>query len=204
MGTNNISIVMKPQNEIVDYIIPDDDFDFHSYRILLLLNKCGTVRDNVSKTPILFGRSKFAFFDFLIRNPFYFEKLIENKVGKAKKQAMLERIALKSYERDVSLSIMSKHIRGPWDPRYDNIFSYLVSKQLIIVKYDFASKSSLTREFMLILTDLGWTVSSSILEEQPIWVSRMDVLNAIFPANTTEKLIEDTIRQLFPELILGL
>jgi hypothetical protein len=199
---NNISMVMKSKEEIVDYIIPDDDYDFHSYRILLLISKCGVSKENLSDYPLIYGRNKFAFYDFLIRNPFYLEKVIYKLSGKSKVQQLVDRLALRPFEKNISFSAMIKYLRGPWDPKYDNILSYLVSKQLITVKYEYLSEASTIREFILELTTLGNEISESIIKEQPLWVARMDILNSLFPPNTTEKYIEKTIKEFFPELVL--
>jgi hypothetical protein len=193
---------MKPKSEIVDYVIPDDDYDFHAYRILLLINKCGVLKDTLSPYPFIYGRSKFAFYDFLIRNPFYLEKVITKTAAKTKVKTLIDKLALRSFEKEMSFSAMVKYLRGPWDPKYDNILSYLVSKQLLNIKYDFLSSSSTSREFILGLTALGFEISKTISEEQPLWVARMEVITSLFPNNTTENHIEKTIKEFFPELII--
>ncbi|UPG66089.1 hypothetical protein [Metabacillus endolithicus] len=97
---------------------------------------------------------------------------------------------------------MIKYIRGPWDHRYDAILNYMVSKKLIKVHFSNFNKSK--KAMCLTLTELGIDISEQIIEEEPVWVSRMEIINAIFPKNATNERIDDYIRKHFPSLMLGI
>lgn len=201
---NNVSIVMKSKSDLIDYVIPDDDYDFHAYRILLLINKCGVLKDHISKYPFMYGRTKFAFYDFLIRYPFYLEKVIRKIAAKAKSNILTEKLSLRTFEKGMAFSTMVKYLKGPWDPKYDNILSYLISKQLLNVRYASLTDTDVSdkRQFIMELTNLGFEISSKISNQQPLWVSRMEIITSLFPQNTTENYIEKKIKELFPELVL--
>lgn len=194
---NRVEMETVPLEKRVSYTDPDDDYDFHAYRILLLLRICGSKRDGFFSHHSLYGRRKFSFFDFLIRYPFYLLKVIE----KSNKKYLASLINLKDYERERAFSPMIRYIRGPWDHRYDSIFNYMISKKLIEVKYDYYSKTQ--KAFMVSLTELGTEKSDEIMEIEVEWVRRMEAINAIFPENATNGFIENYVQEKFPSLILG-
>lgn len=195
---NDLVMDTAPLEKQKEYIQPDDDYDFHTYRILLLIRVCGIINKPFFSNYTIYGRGKFSFFDFLIRYPFYLKRLIDIE----KKTKLLEGLKLKSFETERALSPMIKYIRGPWDHRYDAIFNYMVSKGLVKVEFTNFNKSK--KAMCLTLTDLGIKISEQIIEEEPVWVDRMEIINAIFPKNTTNERIDGYIRKHFPSLMLGI
>ncbi|MFD2216583.1 hypothetical protein [Metabacillus endolithicus] len=195
---NDVMMETVPLEEQTEYIQPDDDYNFHAYRILLLIRICGIINESYFSNPTIYGRGKFSFFDFLIRYPFYLKRVIEIE----KKPQILDNLKLKPYETERALSPMIKYIRGPWDHRYDAILNYMVSKKLIKVHFSNFNKSK--KAMCLTLTELGIDISEQIIEEEPVWVSRMEIINAIFPKNATNERIDDYIRKHFPSLMLGI
>ncbi|MED1948705.1 MULTISPECIES: hypothetical protein [Brevibacillus] len=194
---NNVQMETVPPHLRTAYIDPDDDYDFHAYRILLLLRICGTKRDGFFSNPTIYGRRKFSFFDFLIRYPFYLMKAID----KSNKKYLASYINLNDYEKKMAFSPMIRYIRGPWDHRYDSIFNYMISKKLIDVKYDYFSKSQ--KAFLISLTPLGAEKADEIVEVEKEWKMRMETINKIFPSNATNDYIEKYVQKEFPSLILG-
>jgi hypothetical protein len=186
-----------PLEEQKEYSHPDDDYDYHAYRILLLVRMCGIERPDFFNNYTIYGRSKFAFYDFLIRYPFYLEKALRIK----NKTSLIKTLELKPYETEEAFSPMIKYIRGPWDHKYPDILNYMVSKNLINVHYSHFSKTQ--KAFCITLTELGLEKSEIIIEEQPIWTRRMKAINAIFRKDTTNQKVEEFIREHFPSLILG-
>ncbi|RNB79748.1 hypothetical protein EDM56_28465 [Brevibacillus fluminis] len=195
---SKVQMEVEPIENQILYVKPDDDYDFHTYRLLLLINVCGLVVESVSTTPLLYGRSKFAFYDFLIRYPFYLEKVINN----SKKKKLSDKLNLNDYEKVDAFSPMINYLRGPWDPRYDSIFNYMVSKNLIQIKYTKITPSG-DKQFCIILTDLGMEISNEVHEIEGKWVHRMEIINEIFPKKSTNARIDKYIAEFFPELILG-
>lgn len=194
---NNVEIKTVPLEKRISYIDPDDDYDFHSYRILLLLRICGGTRDGFFTHQTLYGRRKFSFFDFLIRYPFYLVKVID----KSNKNYLTSLLNLQEYEKESAFSPMIRYIRGPWDHRYDSIFNYMISKKLIEVKYGYYSKTQ--KAFMVSLTSLGTETADEIKEIETEWVGRMEIINAIFPIKATNDFIENYVQEKFPSLIFG-
>jgi len=195
---NEIVMETAPLDEQKEYIQPDDDYDFHAYRILLLIRICGIINEPFLSNYTVYGRGKFSFFDFLIRYPFYLKRVIDIE----KKTKLLNDLKLKSFETERALSPMIKYIRGPWDHRYDAILNYMVSKGLIKVEFTNYNKSK--KAMCLTLTELGVQISQQIIEEEPVWVDRMEIINAIFPKNATNERIDGYIRKHFPSLMLGI
>ncbi|MBS4203529.1 hypothetical protein [Lederbergia citrea] len=195
---NDVIMETAPLEEQQEYIQPDNDYDFHAYRILLLIRICGIINEPFFSHNTIYGRGKFSFFDFLIRYPFYLKRIIEIE----KKPKLLDGLKLKSFETERALSPMIKYIRGPWDHRYDSILSYMVSKKLI--KVDFTNFNKSKKAMCLTLTELGIQISEQIIEEEPVWVDRMEIINAIFPKNATNERIDGYIRKHFPSLMLGI
>ncbi|NRF34942.1 hypothetical protein HRF58_09515 [Bacillus velezensis] len=185
-----------PIEEQQEFIHPDDDYDFHAYRILLLIRICGIINEPYFSHYTIYGRGKFSFFDFLIRYPFYLKRVVNIE----KKPNLLGNLKLKSFETERALSPMIKYIRGPWDHRYDAIFNYMVSKGLIRVNFTHFNKNK--KAMCLTLTELGIQISEQIIEEEPVWVDRMETINAIFPKNSTNERIDRYIRKHFPSLML--
>ncbi|WP_214626557.1 hypothetical protein [Paenibacillus agaridevorans] len=183
--------------EQVVYVEPDDDFDFHAYRILLLIRTCGIIKEPFFNNYTIYGRRKFSFFDFLIRYPFYLQKVIQ----KSGKHYLLNIMHMQPYETEKAFSPMIKYIRGPWDPRYESIFNYMICKKLIEVK--FSNYSIGQKAFCISLTSLGLEISEKIRDIEKEWSTRMDVISKIFADNTTENFMEKYIIENFPELILG-
>jgi hypothetical protein len=199
LSKNRIGLdVLDPSNQI-KYVKPDDDNDFHSYRILLLIKMCGIIKEHIAPYEMLYGRRKFAFYDFLIRYPFYLEKVVERS---KKKKILVKLLDLKPYERSEVFSPMIKYIRGPWDFSYDNVFNYLISKELVEVNYKFINKND--QEFTISLTSLGNEKAIQIKEIETTWVNRMNIINNIFRIDTTNKKIDEYISQNFKELLIGL
>lgn len=195
---NEIVMATVPLDEQKEYIQPDDDYDFHAYRILLLIRICGIINEPFFNHFTIYGRGKFSFFDFLIRYPFYLKRVIDIE----KKPNLLDDLKLKSFETERALSPMIKYIRGPWDHRYDAILNYMVSKGLIKVEFTNFNKSK--KAMCLTLTELGIEISEQIIKEEPVWVDRMEIINAIFPKNATNERIDGYIRKHFPSLMLGI
>jgi hypothetical protein len=194
---NNMRMETVPLHEQISYIDPDDDYDFHAYRILLLLNICGIIKEPFFSYASIYGRRKFSFFDFLIRYPFYLMKVIE----KSNKGYLASLINLQESEKEHAFSPMIRYIRGPWDHRYDSIFNYMIGKKLIEVKYANYSKSQ--KAFIVSLTKLGTEKANEIKDLENEWVSRMNVINLIFPQNSSNDSIEKYVQENFPSLILG-
>lgn len=196
---NNVRMQVKPINEQKNFIRPEDDYDFHAYRILLLIYTCGRIINELNDCPLLYGRNKFAFFDFLIRYPSYLKKTIEIK----NKGFLFEKLNIQSYEEEVVLLPMIRYLRGPWDQRYDNLFSYMISKRLIQVKIDKITPKSNKGIFCLMLTKLGNEVAQQISLLDKEWTSRMEIINKLFGKNATNETINKFIETNFKELIIG-
>ncbi|AHX21937.1 hypothetical protein [Bacillus bombysepticus] len=195
---NDVIMETVPLEEQMEYVQPDDDFDFHAYRILLLIRISGIINKNYFGSYTIYGRGKFSFFDFLIRYPFYLKRVIEIQ----NKPDLLDKLKLKSYETERALSPMIKYIRGPWDYRYDAILNYMVSKKLINVHFSKFSQSK--KAMCLTLTELGIEISEQIIDEESVWVDRMEIINTIFPKNSTDERVERYIKTHFSSLILGI
>jgi hypothetical protein len=186
-----------PLKEQKDYQHPDDDFDFHAYRILLLIFICGILKPAFFDNYTIYGRGKFSFYDFLIRYPFYLEKAlrIRNKENKIKD------LEIKPYETEKAFSPMIQYIRGPWDHKYPDILNYMVSKNLIIVHYSYFNASQ--KAFCITLTDLGLETAQKIQAEEPIWTKRMEAINAVFRKDAQNQTVEMFVSEYFSILILG-
>ena len=199
---NNVGIVVTPFSEQKQFIRPDEDPDFHAYRILLLIKRCGIIKSDISMRPIIYGRSKFAFYDFLIRNPYYFQKLhLSNKAAKS----LFSKIVFEEHERTMlEFTDMIAYIRSPWDMNYDNYFNYMISKDLIKIRYAaITNTKGAIKQFIIILTDLGFKTAQEIEAKEPKWCQRMDVISAMFKPNATNKRVETYIKKHFPELIIS-
>jgi hypothetical protein len=197
MGENEIKMHVVPESERENQVHPDDDYDYHTYRILLLLRICGIKKENYFDSPTIYGRQKFAFYDFLIRNPFFLKKVIQIK----NKKDLEKKLVLKSYENEEAFSSMKKYIRGPWDHRYEEIFNYMVSKGLVTVDFNNYTKSN--KALCISLTKLGVEVADKIKKEELEWEKRMGIINALFQKNTTPESIESFILDHFPSLVIG-
>ncbi|WP_246188019.1 hypothetical protein [Paenibacillus tengchongensis] len=197
LAKNNMIPETAPLEEQVVYLDPDDDFDFHAYRILLLIRICGIIKEPFFANHTIYGRRKFSFFDFLIRYPFYLQKVIE----KSEKHHLFNILDIRSYETEEAFSPMIKYIRGPWDPRYESIFNYMICKNLIEVK--FSNYSTSQKAFCISLTSLGLEISEQIRDIEKEWSTRMEIIGNIFSDNTTDNFIEKYVIKNFPELILG-
>lgn len=196
---NNVKMQVKPFNEQKNFIRPEDDYDFHTYRILLLIYICGRVINELNDYPLLYGRNKFAFFDFLIRYPSYLKKTIEIK----NKVCLVDELNIKSYEEEGSLLPMIRYLRGPWDKRYDNLFNYMISKKLIKVKIDKITPKGSKVVFCLMLTKLGNEIAQQISLLDKEWTSRMEIINKLFGKKATNETINKFIEINFKELIIG-
>ena len=198
LTSNNVSMYVEPIENQINYIKPDDDYDLHTYRILLLLLKCGIVKQVVSSHNLIYGREKFAFCDFLLRYPYYLYVVVQI----CKKPELLEKINLKPHEQFEVLTPMVRYIRGPWDFRYNQIFSYMVSKRLVDIRFTNTTKSG-KKQFCIVLTSLGTKVAKEIEHIEKEWVNRMDVITKIFPNRTANEKIKEFVQMNFPELTLG-
>ncbi|WP_033829728.1 hypothetical protein [Bacillus andreraoultii] len=196
---NNMGLDVIPPEQQIKYIKPDNDFDFHSYRIILLIKICGIIKSDISPFESLYGRRKFAFYDFLIRYPFYLEKVCKIK---NKSEEVISSLDLKTFEKEEVFSPMVKYIRGPWDFEYENIFNYLISKDLVNVYYGNVTKSQ--KQLILTLTESGNSLALKIKEMENVWVRRMEVINKLFRVDATNKTIDDFIEKNLEELFKGL
>ncbi|MFE4039627.1 ABC-three component system middle component 4 [Priestia sp. YIM B13489] len=197
LRNHELKMETVPLKEQKDYQHPEDDFDLHAYRILLLILTCGILKPGYFNSYTIYGRGKFSFYDFLIRYPFYLEKALVIK----NKKAYIKNLEIKSYETEEAFSPMVQYIRGPWDHKYPNILNYMVSKDLIAVNYSYFNKSQ--KAFCITLTNLGIEIAQEIKKEEPIWVKRMEAINALFKKNTQNQTVEQFVREHFPKLILG-
>ncbi|OXS72072.1 ABC-three component system middle component 4 [Priestia filamentosa] len=195
---NQVTMEVAPLEDQKSYVEPDDDYDFHAYRILLLIRVCGLINRPFFSNYTIYGRGKFSFYDFLIRYPFYLKRIIE----KQKKEQLMEDLKLREYETERALSPMIKYIRGPWDPRYDAILNYMVSKKIIKVHFSNFNKSK--KAMCLTLTELGAEISEQIKERETDWVNRMEIINSVFTKKATNERIENYIKKNFPSLMLGI
>jgi hypothetical protein len=186
-----------PTKEQKDYHHPDDDFDFHAYRILLLVLICGALKPAFFENYTIYGRGKFSFYDFLIRYPFYLEKALRIK----NKENKIKDLEIKPYETEDAFSPMIRYIRGPWDHKYPDILNYMVSKNLINVHYSYFNNSK--KAFCITLTELGLETAQKIQIEEPIWTKRMEAINALFRKDAQNETIELFVREHFSTLILG-
>lgn len=122
---------------------PDDSLEFHASRLLFLLYYAG------GRAKQIEGRTKLAKMDFLIRYPTYLveaTKIInQQKSGQSSWKPAVADIA--PVARPESRMIRFKY--GPWDPRYYDIFSYLVAKDFILIQ------PSKTKGDVFQLTDKG-------------------------------------------------
>jgi len=194
---HDLKMETVPLKEQKDYQHPDDDFDFHAYRILLLIFICGILKPTFFDNFTIYGRGKFSFYDFLIRYPFYLEKALRIK----NKEDKIKDLEIKHYETEEAFSPMIRYIRGPWDHKYPDILNYMVSKNLITVHYSYFNKSQ--KAFCITLTDLGLETAQKIQTEEPIWTKRMEAINAIFRKDAQNQTIEMFVREHFSTLILG-
>lgn len=199
---NNISMEVKSLESQFTYIKPDDDYDFHSYRILLLIYICGIQNIAISDFKLIYGRWKFAFYDFLIRYPFYMEKTIKVKIPQKKQNAFLEKLDINSFETTIAFSEMSNYLRGPWDHNYYNIFAYLASKDLLKISHEKVTPKG-TNVFCIYLTELGTNTAMKIFQFEDLWCNRMQLINEIFKENTSDNYIDRFIGKEFPELKIG-
>jgi hypothetical protein len=95
----------------------EDSLEFHAARILFLINYAGGDEKQIE------GRVKLAKMDFLVRYPTY---LVE--------AARIRRVKtnIKPIARPESRMIRYKY--GPWDPKYYDVFAFLVAKGLMIIR----------------------------------------------------------------------
>lgn len=194
---HDLKMETVPLNEQKDYQHPDEDFDFHAYRILLLIFICGVSKPVFFDNYTIYGRGKFSFYDFLIRYPFYLEKALRIK----NKENKIKDLEIKPYETEEAFSPMIRYIRGPWDHKYPDILNYMVSKSLITVHYSYFNSSK--KAFCITLTDLGFETAQKIQIEEPIWTKRMEAINTLFRKDAQNKTIEMFVREHFSTLILG-
>lgn len=195
---NNIIMEATPLNQQREYVQPDDDNDFHAYRILLLIRICGMTKESYFTNYTLYGRGKFSFYDFLIRYPFYLKRILESE----KKKDLLEKLILQPFETEQALSPMIKYIRGPWDHRYTDILNYMVSKRLI--KVHFSEYAKKKKALCLTLTELGTDIAEKIMEQEETWTNRMKMINQVFGLDATNDRIEKYIKKHYPWLMLGI
>lgn len=198
-SNNNLIMEVKPISEQKKYIFPDNDLDYNSYRIILLLHICGVKKEKYFENNVIWGRTKFSFYDFLIRHPFYLKKVIEVVAAKSKQKKLLEELNLTEYESQMEFSSMVNYIRGPWDNNYFNVFAYLSSKRLASISYKPIVNED-NKELCISLEKKGLEVGLEIESKELEWVSRMKIINQIFSIDTTSSRIENIISANFPEL----
>lgn len=107
---------------------PDESLEFHASRLLFLLYYAGGRANRIE------GRTKLAKMDFLIRYPTY---LIEaTKIINRQKRDQSSWKPVESNVEQVARpeSRMIRFKYGPWDPRYYDIFSYLVAKDFVEIQ----------------------------------------------------------------------
>lgn len=197
LRSHDLKMDTIPLEQQKDYLHPDDDFDFHAYRILLLVFICGILKPAIFNNYTIYGRGKFSFYDFLIRYPFYLEKALRIK----NKDGIIADLGIKPYETEEAFSPMIRYLRGPWDHKYPDILNYMVSKSLITVHYSYFNKSQ--KAFCITLTDLGLETAQKIQVEEPIWTKRMEAINVLFRKDAQNKTVETFVREHFSTLILG-
>nr|MBR9812150.1 hypothetical protein [bacterium] len=118
--------------------------EFHQARLLLLLKACG----KRSNKPVD-GIMKLAKLDFLLRYPNCLVRVLEN-LGRQKAADLIT-----TEERDTIEARMIRFRYGPWDERYREWISLLVSKRLAETYLD-------GRTVKLKLTDAGRQLADSL------------------------------------------
>lgn len=120
----------------------DDLVEFHSARLILLIDKCG------EKPGQITGLTKLAKLDFFLRYPQFFSRICEYLGNVAS-------TATKHVE-----SVMVRHHYGPWDKRYYQVLSQLEAKELLQI-----TKRS-AKTFMFELTPKGRAVADHLSAEE--------------------------------------
>ena len=113
------NIKLEVSDKIRSSYNPEDYIEFHSSRFLHLIGYCGK-----GKPISIMGRKKLAFYDFLLRYPICLKKTTEI----LKIQFQIEDYELRNLD-----SKMIQHVGGPWDERYYDILSFLISRKLLEV-----------------------------------------------------------------------
>ena len=107
---------------------PDDNLAFHASRLLFLLYFAGGTANEIE------GRTKLVKMDFLIRYPTYLVEAtrIMNQQRRGQKTWKPITPDIQPVARPESRMIRFKY--GPWDPRYYDVFAYLVAKDFIEIR----------------------------------------------------------------------
>lgn len=158
----------------------DDILEFHSARLLLLMEVCGTAGR-------IDGLTKLAKLDFFTRYPDFFEVASAAVTGEANAQSRV------SSGGDTVEASMIRHHYGPWDKRYYHILAHLEAKQLISVAKD---KNS----YQIALTSLG-RERAKILASRPSFapiVTRLRQVKKAF-GRKSGTFLKNLIYQLFDE-----
>lgn len=143
-------------------LLADDVVEFHSARLLLLMNVCG-VAGRID------GLTKMAKLDFFARYPDFFE------VAAAKLPAAIFEEIQDEDAKSAIESAMVRHHYGPWDKRYYHVLAHLEAKGLVTVTKE-------NKTYRLALTDLG-KQSATALAAAPSFsdlVLRMGKIKKVF------------------------
>lgn len=102
---------------------PDDVYEFHGARLLLLLLICGKGRNNKVE-----GRTKLAKLDFFLRYPQFLERALLNVAGSAEGLSA----PTEAWAGEVEAP-MVRYRYGPWDHRYRDFLAFLEGRELVRV-----------------------------------------------------------------------
>lgn len=157
--------------------------EFHQARLLLLLKACG----NRSNKPVD-GIMKLAKLDFLLRYPNCLVRVLE-RLGKRKQAEQIT-----DEERDTIEARMIRFRYGPWDERYREWISLLVSKRLAETYLE-------GRTVKVKLTDEGRQLAESLekREEFKDLASRSALVSTAVGGYSATKL-KDFVYEVFPEI----
>lgn len=104
----------------------DEAVDFHSARLLLLLDAFREADDS----GLMQGLTKLAKLDFLLRYPVMLERALEAR------NRTTRDVKMEDHERHSVESQMVRYRFGPWDHRYRQFLNVLIAKELATVAID--------------------------------------------------------------------
>jgi len=168
-------------------LVSDDILELHALRVILMISICGNV-DKIQKKPRIEGLTKFAKTDFFIRYPKFMK------------------IAAKNMQKEINVpddSTESSMIRfhyGPWDQRYYQLISYLISRDLLKVE-----KNVSPQRYEFTITDKGVAIAleASNYPEFYDWILRMNAAKSLFH-NVSGTKMKNMIYGLFEEEVKDL